>query len=538
MVLRDLGYMLPPDVGQLHGASLRTTQFMRWVLGDEWFAKLEVFVPPGLMTRMDLLRRAADWMLPESSRGKGRLSFYPYHHLAEVWKDGVPRVVRSTDPEFMARDRYLRDKFAEAPSVLSVDTHLTALPEAWPALHRVLASPVAPYDGLQMLSTSMARVYRRWLDDQGHSTPFRLDVVPRPVDPLRFRPSTADEKRAARDRFGLPADAVIAIYHSRVGPYGKADLEPLLKALAASPLNIHLAVSGTETSPNAYQNLARFARDCGVGERVHALGFCAEEDVSARLAVADFFVLPGDHCYEALGTAVIEALACGLPCLVTDWDGLCEGIQDGVNGFLVPTTWVPGAQRLSEFSPVNLFGPETLLVAQCIVVDQAALSERFNQLASDTDLRVRMSNAARASAAAFSPGRIEVALRQVFEHQLKEADAEPQANRVARRAAADALGLPTNYDRLLSLQATHVLSNQALLSLTEQGRRWLAGETGLALYDEPAVVVPSETIRAVAARLLDGPAKFAEFGSSITRLAVACLMKKGLVQYAYNGKED
>jgi len=60
-------------------------------------------------------------------------------------------------------------------------------------------------------------------------------------------------------------------------------------------------------------------------------GHC--NDVRQYLAAGDIFILPS--LYEGFGIAVLEAMAAGLPVVVTNVGGLPEIIQDGVHGFLV-----------------------------------------------------------------------------------------------------------------------------------------------------------------------------------------------------------
>lgn len=52
------------------------------------------------------------------------------------------------------------------------------------------------------------------------------------------------------------------------------------------------------------------------------------------LKSSSFFVLPSR--VEGMSNALLEAMACGLPCIVTNISGSRDLIQDGVNGFLVP----------------------------------------------------------------------------------------------------------------------------------------------------------------------------------------------------------
>ena len=66
----------------------------------------------------------------------------------------------------------------------------------------------------------------------------------------------------------------------------------------------------------------------GVAERVVFTG--GLKDVRPAYGAADAFVLP--TLYEPLSNAVLEALACGLPSIVSDHCGAAELIQPGYNG--------------------------------------------------------------------------------------------------------------------------------------------------------------------------------------------------------------
>jgi glycosyltransferase involved in cell wall biosynthesis len=69
-------------------------------------------------------------------------------------------------------------------------------------------------------------------------------------------------------------------------------------------------------------------------------------DVWPLLARARVFALPSS--WEPLGIAALEAMAAGLPVVVTAVGGLREIVQDGENGFLVsPTSTVDLADRLT-----------------------------------------------------------------------------------------------------------------------------------------------------------------------------------------------
>lgn len=74
------------------------------------------------------------------------------------------------------------------------------------------------------------------------------------------------------------------------------------------------------------------ARRLGLTDRVFFEGF--REDVRMYLQASSAFVLPSRR--EGLPLSILEAMACGLPCIVTDVGGNSEAIKDKINGLVVP----------------------------------------------------------------------------------------------------------------------------------------------------------------------------------------------------------
>ncbi|HPT62343.1 MAG TPA: glycosyltransferase family 4 protein [Bacillota bacterium] len=79
-------------------------------------------------------------------------------------------------------------------------------------------------------------------------------------------------------------------------------------------------------------DLYRLAKRLGLGERVRFLGY--RTDIEDILLMADIFVLPSFR--EGLSRALMEAMACGLPCVVSAIRGNKDLIDDGEGGILVP----------------------------------------------------------------------------------------------------------------------------------------------------------------------------------------------------------
>jgi glycosyltransferase involved in cell wall biosynthesis len=70
----------------------------------------------------------------------------------------------------------------------------------------------------------------------------------------------------------------------------------------------------------------------GVLDRVHFGGHVRQADLPRWYHMADLYISPSH--VDGSSVSLMEALACGLPCLVSDIPGNKEWIEDGVNGWL------------------------------------------------------------------------------------------------------------------------------------------------------------------------------------------------------------
>ena len=80
--------------------------------------------------------------------------------------------------------------------------------------------------------------------------------------------------------------------------------------------------------------LVELARELGAEARFHALGEMARERVLAAYREADLFLSPA--AIESLGIVTFEAMAAGLPCLVSDGPGNRDAVEHGRAGLIVP----------------------------------------------------------------------------------------------------------------------------------------------------------------------------------------------------------
>lgn len=120
--------------------------------------------------------------------------------------------------------------------------------------------------------------------------------------------------------------------------FARKGLDTVLSAMARSRLPLTLVVVGRD------RELPRFAaltRSLKIDRRVTFAG--AVDDVRPYYAAADALVLP--TLYDPFPNVVFEAMAAGLPAIVSDQCGAAELVKHGESGWIIP---VGNAQVLAE----------------------------------------------------------------------------------------------------------------------------------------------------------------------------------------------
>ncbi len=488
LFLEVLGYLHPEADGlPVHGASLSTVGLLRRCARDPEVKAMEVFLPPRLMAKPALLAEAAKGFLGPERAGKGFLRFYPIHSLPEVWTDAHPRVLMCDTPADLPRIRYLRDRFAVGPMAISCDTHSNESSLNAPMARMADAEPV-PYDAVVCLSARQRQFMRKLMTSLAPiatELPFRLETIPRGVDTKFFRPVDVDGRRRARSVLGLPERGTITLFFGRLTPYTKADLIPLINEFsAASSADDYLLLVGREFPEGHAEQLRQAGAE--LGQRLIIRGEAAPAQRQYYYAASDLFVLPGDTLLETFGNAVLEAMACGLPVIVSDWAAYSEVIEDGVSGIVVPTWWMPGLERIAALSPLAQRNADHLYTGQCLWVEAPALAAAIKRLLrASPEERAAMGVAARRRAEEYGADIIHGKWRELWARQLAEAALESPEAAERRQAGADRLGQPSHYMEWFGHCATGIIGSTHRFRLSERGRAVLEqrAET-LRFYDD------------------------------------------------------
>jgi glycosyltransferase involved in cell wall biosynthesis len=160
----------------------------------------------------------------------------------------------------------------------------------------------------------------------------QVQVIPNGIDPAEYEwPESREDSRRA---LGLPENKPIVLFLGSLSPYKSPDL--VLKAAAVYPKwgpDAQWVLAGSGSMESKLQMLAR---ELGVVDRVHFLGFITGEQKLRALRAADVFVLPSTMTTEVFPIVLLEAGAFGLPAVVSDLPTFEAIIEHGRNGLIVP----------------------------------------------------------------------------------------------------------------------------------------------------------------------------------------------------------
>lgn len=280
-------------------------------------------------------------LTPDDRPPRGVVSGFPAHYLRRRpgWRGAYPEL--SFWPQLI---RFFRRERFDV-----VHLHLCFYLEAFAAVAARLAGTASVANVMQQ-GSDLARmgrfetpIHRRLLRFFDRIIPIseetyaealgigvdgsRLVKIPIAVDTNRFRPATPELRRALRARYHLPLDAPVVSY---VGAFSERKnvvwlLDAWLESEAARE-GAHLLLVGDVANDPEGPEVRRQveARIRQAADRVHWIPFVRE--IEEVYAASDVFVLPSLR--EGMPTVVLQAMASGLPVLVTPASGVPEVVGE------------------------------------------------------------------------------------------------------------------------------------------------------------------------------------------------------------------
>lgn len=180
----------------------------------------------------------------------------------------------------------------------------------------------------------------------------RLRTIPNAVDSERYTPAESEaEKAGIRKELGLPADATLVLFASRVVSYkGVPELIEVWRRLAETHPDAHLVICGDGGVDmfNCEAEARASIAEHGLSDAVHMVG--AVSSVDAYMRACDVFTLPTQN--DAFPLCIIEAMASGLPVVTTPIGGIKDVVQGDQNGVMVE----PGDVESLHAAMLSLIG--------------------------------------------------------------------------------------------------------------------------------------------------------------------------------------
>ncbi|HEV2530861.1 glycosyltransferase family 4 protein [Phenylobacterium sp.] len=315
----------------------------------------------------------------------------------------------------LTSEAWLRRPFGPRAYAICGITHTTATDRVMQAMAEMLIAPTEDYDALictsnavrHSIDTQMGAMRDYLMGEYGarkRPEPMRV-TIPLGVNVEDFATSP-EHRKAWRERLDIPQDAVVALFMGRFNV--RAKMNPALMAIAleraakATGKPIYWVNAGW--SPSAKDEETYHAQTRELCPTVHYRSVDGRPpDVRFTIwSVADFFISFSDNIQETFGLTPIEAMAAGLPCVVTDWDGYKDTVRHGEDGFRIPTVAPPpgeGGDLAFWFANAWLnYDNYVGAAGQFTAIDYAEAEAAITTLVLNPDERRRMGENAKARA--------------------------------------------------------------------------------------------------------------------------------------------
>jgi glycosyltransferase involved in cell wall biosynthesis len=219
--------------------------------------------------------------------------------------------------------------------------------------------------------------------------PVSNTVIPVPVDRRHFRPPTPDDRDSSRAELGIAPDAFTIVYVGHLQE--RKCVDRLVSALAeirgdVQGANLLVVGGGRGAGDDTETALRRQVADAGLEGSVLFAGIA--RDPRRYLWASDVLALASSR--EGMPNSLLEALACGLPCV----------------------------------APVSAGGGEVLDVETGVVPssnDVAAIADALRMLAGDVHARRRMGQAARERSERYDVERVADEYARLYERVAMKA---------------------------------------------------------------------------------------------------------------------
>lgn len=374
-----------------------------------------------------------------------------------------------------------RARYAVAAWSLCGVTHTTCSANVMDSISSYLSTPVQAWDALVCTSSAAHSVVTKLLDRQQDYLTTALGahqfVRPMlPIIPLGVNCNEFDceqsQRVAARAQLGVAETDLVVLFAGRLSFHAKANPLPMYLALQqlSSQYRIHMVHFGVFANQGLENAFKQAAQSLCPQVTCHWLDGAQDSNKQVAWQSADVFCSLSDNIQETFGLTPIEAMAAGLPQVVTDWNGYQDTVRHGVDGFRVRTAMPDagyGMDLATRYADqVDNFDYYVGHVSQFVGVDVAQCVDYFGQLFGRIELRSSMGLAARQRALAeYDWPRIASAYQALWSEQNDQRLAVTDAPVYVTPARPDPYDLYASY---ASCQINGATSVRLLESVSEQ----------------------------------------------------------------------
>lgn len=160
----------------------------------------------------------------------------------------------------------------------------------------------------------------------------------------------------------ISGDILNMVFVGRLVAYKGADMaiEAVSRLDEKNRKKVRLTIVGDGSER---ENLVRLTRDLGLQDIVHFTGWVSQEETLSYYNAADVFCFPSIR--EFGGAVALEAMACGLPCLVPDHAGLGEYVTEKTGFKIRPAS--------REYLVAGLTGKISLLIENRHLIEEMSV---------------------------------------------------------------------------------------------------------------------------------------------------------------------
>ena len=388
--------------GKIMGRQAAGFGFLRAMAGSNWD---EV----GCYAASEQLARCFADDLGALSCRPARVRYVPFAQPADLAQFDV---LYRPDPS-LGDDAWSRQhrSGARAYSLCGV-THTLSSRGAMNALSALPDVPLYSWDAVICTSRVARDVVLRLVEGRAEHLRRRFGAAAVPMPQFPLIPlgvhvadfiATPAVRTAARDFLGLAPEEVTVLFAGRLTFHAKAHPLPMFvgleRARAAAGLPVALVIFGQFPNGAIADAFKREAAQLAPSVRLVVLDGAEATNAPRAWAAADIFTSLSDNIQETFGLTPVEAMAAGLPCVVSDWDGYKDTVRNGIDGFRVPTYAPPPGcgGDLGDRFELGLVDYDRYIgeVSLFTAVDVASAAEAYRRLIMSPELRRTMGETGR-----------------------------------------------------------------------------------------------------------------------------------------------